>query len=69
MRDGKKLQLFDLSGRLLVNKHSNGNALTVPIQLSTGKYLANGVYLYVVCVRGFNGEEYVSEVCKLVILR
>jgi hypothetical protein len=30
---------------------------------------ANGVYLYVVRVRGFDGREYVSEVRKLVILR
>ena len=29
----------------------------------------NGVYLSVVRVRGFSGEEYVSAVRKLVILR
>jgi hypothetical protein len=31
--------------------------------------IANGVYLYVVRVRGFDGREYASEVRKLVILR
>jgi len=34
-----------------------------------GHPLANGVYLYIVTVRGFNGEILSSQVKKLVILR
>lgn len=64
-----RFQLFDLSGRQLIDKTNESDILTIPLLTSKDQPLANGVYLYVVRVRGFNGEEYVSEVRKLVILR
>ena len=64
-----RLQLYDLAGRLMLNKESQGDTLTLPFKTIQGRALANGVYLYVVRVRGFDGREYVSEVRKLVILR
>jgi hypothetical protein len=67
--DSIRLQLFDFRGLLLVDHSSDGSALTVPLRTEAGGRLANGVYLYVVRMRGFNGEEYVSQVRKLVILR
>lgn len=63
-----QLQLFDLSGKQLLNQASNTTTLMLPIRDSTGQLLANGIYLYVVRVRGYDGREYVSEVHKLVIL-
>jgi hypothetical protein len=64
-----RLQLYDLAGRLMLNKESQGDTLTLPFKTLQGRALANGVYLSVVRVRGLDGREYVSEVRKLVILR
>jgi hypothetical protein len=64
-----RLQLYDLAGRLMLNKESQGDTLTLPFKTLQGRALANGVYLYVVRVRGFDGQEYVSAVRKLVIVR
>lgn len=63
-----RLQLYDLTGRLMLDEESQGDTLTLPSKTAQGRALANGVYLYVVHVRGYNGREYVSEVRKLVIL-
>lgn len=64
-----QLRLFDLHGKQLVDQSGDATTLTLPAVDSSGRPLANGVYLYVVRVRGFDGREYVSEVRKLVILR
>jgi hypothetical protein len=58
------VELFDLSGRRLLTQQGEGRELTVTVN-----GLANGVYLYVARVRGFDGQEYVSGVRKLVIVR
>jgi CSLREA domain-containing protein len=58
------VELFDLSGRRLLTQQGEGRELTVAVD-----GLANGVYLYVVRVRGFDGREYASAVRKIVILR
>lgn len=65
-----QLEVFDLRGRNVFDSGEvQGNTFTWSLQNNAGQWLANGVYLYVVRVRGFNGEEYMSEVRKLVILR
>jgi hypothetical protein len=64
-----QIAVFDLSGRLIFNSDWVANNFLWNGQNMRGKPLANGVYLYVVRVRGFDGREYVSEVRKLVILR
>jgi CSLREA domain-containing protein len=58
------VELFDLSGRWLLTQQGEGRELTVAVD-----GLANGVYLYVVRVWGFDGREYASAVRKIVILR
>jgi hypothetical protein len=64
------VSVFDLSGRQVFDSGKvQGNTLNWSLQNNVGQPLANGVYLYVVRVRGFDGQEYVSEVRKLVILR
>jgi GH25 family lysozyme M1 (1,4-beta-N-acetylmuramidase) len=65
-----QVELFDLSGRKVFDSGEvQGNTFIWNLQNNAGRWLANGVYLYVVRVRGFNGELYVSEVKKLVVLR
>jgi M6 family metalloprotease-like protein/uncharacterized repeat protein (TIGR01451 family) len=64
-----QLQLYNLAGQLILDQESQGDMLTLPAKTAQGRALANGVYLYVVRVRGFNEEVYVSEVRKLVIVR
>lgn len=64
-----QLQLYNLAGQLILDQENKGDTLALPARTAQGRLLANGVYLYVVRVRGFNEEEYVSEVRKLVILR
>jgi hypothetical protein len=64
-----RLQLYDLLGLLILDQEGRGNTMVLPAKTAQGTPLANGVYLYVVRVRGFDEREYVSEVRKLVILR
>jgi hypothetical protein len=64
-----RVSVFDLSGKLVFRSDWVQNGFTWNLLDSRGQPLANGVYLYVVRVRGFDGQEYVSEVRKLVILR
>jgi pimeloyl-ACP methyl ester carboxylesterase len=64
-----RVSVFDLSGKLVFHTDWVQNGFTWNLIDNRGQPLANGVYLYVVRVRGFDGREYVSEVRKLVILR
>jgi hypothetical protein len=64
-----RVSVFDLSGKLVFHTDWVQNGFTWNLLDNRGQPLANGVYLYVVRVRGFDGREYVSEVRKLVILR
>jgi hypothetical protein len=64
-----RLQLYDLLGRLILDQEGRGNTMVLPAKTAQDTPLANGVYLYVVRVRGFDDREYVSEVRKLVIMR
>jgi CSLREA domain-containing protein len=58
------LELFDLSGRKRLEQQQTGSRMSAALSP-----LANGVYFYVVRVRGDDGREYVSEIRKLVIVR
>lgn len=64
-----RLQLFDLRGSLVIDRTRAGHALTIPLVTDTGRELANGVYLYVVTVRGFDGRVIRTEIQKIVVLR
>jgi len=63
-----QLQLFDLSGRVVASQERNDSALVIPF-FAAGRPLANGVYLYIVEVRGYGGQAWRSEVRKLVVRR
>ncbi|MDW8031656.1 MAG: T9SS type A sorting domain-containing protein, partial [Candidatus Bipolaricaulota bacterium] len=61
------VQLYDIGGRTVLKAESHGNLLSVPL---TGKHrLANGVYLVVLTVRGWDGTVVKSAVRKIVIKR
>ena len=64
-----RLQVFDLSGRLLKEETSAGSQLRFSLTDPADQALANGVYLYVVSVQGLNGERWRSGVQKLIVLR
>jgi hypothetical protein len=66
---GLKVEVFNLEGMKVSEEETSGNTLRFYAVDNKGRPLANGVYLYVVRVRGFDGREYVSEVRKLVIMR
>ncbi|MCS7158704.1 MAG: hypothetical protein N0A16_13405 [Blastocatellia bacterium] len=59
------VQVFALNGRLVFAKSELGRT----VSFDRARELPNGVYLYVVHVRGYDGREYVSAVRKLIILR
>lgn len=63
-----QLQLFNLAGKSLIDQSRKGSWLTLPAVNEAGRLLPNGVYLYAVTVKGFDGA-IVSEVKKLIILR
>jgi hypothetical protein len=63
-----KVEVYDLTGRLVWKGEAEGNELPWDTRDLTGLPLANGVYLYLVYVK-VEGEWIVSNVQKLVILR
>jgi N-acetylneuraminic acid mutarotase len=64
-----ELQLYELSGRRVLERSTVGQSLAMELLDQSGKPLANGVYLYVITVQGDAGENARSEVRKLVVLR
>lgn len=64
-----QLQLFNLSGNAVLTAQNVGRVLVAEARNDEGHPLANGVYLYVVTIKGWDGTELRSEVRKLVILR
>ncbi len=65
-----QLHLFDMTEKLLINQtRLEGKAMTVSATAQDGKALAEGVYLYVVTVRGAKGEVVRTRVEKLVVRR
>lgn len=63
-----EVKLFNLAGKQIISQEASGSRLTVRLQDALGRPLANGVYLYVVTVRGASGE-IVRSVRKLLVLR
>jgi len=63
------LEVFDSAGRRRLASEAFGPTLHWRMRDSEGRQLANGVYLYVVTVRGINGEAWRSGVRKLAMLR
>jgi hypothetical protein len=61
------VQLFSLSGQLIADHRTSGATLTVPALTAQGQRLAKGVYLYVVTVRGWDGQVIRSEIRKIVV--
>jgi uncharacterized repeat protein (TIGR01451 family) len=64
-----RLQLFDLRGRLLIDRTNAGRAMTIPLVTDRGKGLANGVYLSLVTVQGFDGRVLRTGIQKVVVIR
>ncbi|MCS7197318.1 MAG: S8 family serine peptidase [Candidatus Bipolaricaulota bacterium] len=62
-----RLQLFDLSGRTVLDHQNRETSLAVPLVNEEGRRLANGVYLYVVTLHGRDGTVWRSEVRKLIV--
>ena len=63
-----KVQVFDLSGKLIYEDQQSGTTLNWHTENSAGDYLANGVYLYRMSVL-VNGRWVTSEVKKLAVMR
>ncbi|MCS7197497.1 MAG: right-handed parallel beta-helix repeat-containing protein [Candidatus Bipolaricaulota bacterium] len=59
------VHVFALNGKLVFNETAMGNR----VEFSAERTLANGVYLYVVTVKGANGEIVKSKINKLVVLK
>ena len=64
-----KVGIYDLSGGEIFNSGWVGNGFEWPLLNGRGEVVANGVYLYVLIVRGFDGTILRSVVKKLVVLR
>jgi len=65
-----QVQVLDLSGRgVFSSDFTAGNTLSWNLVTDQGERLANGVYLYLVTIRGADGRIQRSEVKKLVVMR
>jgi uncharacterized repeat protein (TIGR01451 family) len=64
------VHVFNLAGNaVFVSSWQQGTELDWPALTGDGRPLANGVYLYVISVRGWDGSLVRSRIQKLVILR
>jgi len=64
------VHVFNLAGNaVFASSWQQGTELDWPALTGDGRPLANGVYLYVISVRGLDGSLVRSHVQKLVILR
>lgn len=66
---GIELEVFNLAGRRVFQQQTIGSCLAFQGLDNAGRTLANGVYLYIVTARGYDGRAQRSEVRKLVVLR
>jgi len=64
-----RVQGFDLTGRKRFDVEAPGARLQWAVTDGQGRRLANGVYLYLVTVRGIYGEIWHSAIRKVVVLR
>jgi hypothetical protein len=65
-----RIEIFDLRGyKVFDSGEVQGSTLTWDFRTTAGRPFANGVYLYVISVRGFDGSVIRREVKKLIILR
>jgi hypothetical protein len=63
------VQIFSLTGRKAYASGWVPNGLEWKMQTANGRPIANGVYVYVVSVRGYDGKIVRAPVRKLVIVR
>ncbi len=63
------VQVYDLSGRVLIDQMSPALELVVPLVQRSGEPVANGVYLYTVIVFTRDGQTSRSAVRKLLLIR
>ncbi|MCS7197319.1 MAG: gliding motility-associated C-terminal domain-containing protein [Candidatus Bipolaricaulota bacterium] len=64
-----QVQVYNLTGKLVFSAETAGNSLSWNGLSSDGRQLANGVYLYVMTVKGTYGDIVQTKVQKLAILR
>jgi hypothetical protein len=62
------VQLYDISGRTILQAEAPGSLVSLPLSGVNSK-LSNGVYLAVLTVRGWDGQIVRSEVRKIVVKR
>ena len=63
------VELFTLTGARLLTATTPGTHVALHLVNGQGEALANGIYLYVITVRGWDGLWRRSEVRKLVVMR
>ena len=66
---GVRVDAFDLGGTKRFVTETEGSLLRIRPQDMLGQQLANGVYLMVVTAKGPNGERWISEIRKVVVVR
>lgn len=64
-----EVQLFDLSGRLIIEKRSTGRRLRFSLTTRDGTPLANGIYLLRVSAQSADGAVHPGTLGKLLVLR
>jgi hypothetical protein len=67
--EGVQVQVYNLAGKQVFSAEAAGNSLSWNGLSSDGRRLANGVYLYVLTVKGTYGDIVQTKVQKLAILR
>ena len=64
-----RVQVFDLSGRLVFDSDWQPNGFEWHLDSAEGDTLANGVYVYIAQIRGIDGGIFVCETKKLAVYR
>jgi len=65
-----RVEIYDLAGRRVFDSGEIPESrFAWNLEDDRGRVIANGVYLYIITVRGFNGEAVRSQVKKVIVLR
>ena len=67
--EGVQVQVYNMAGKRVFSQETSGNRLSWNGLSDKGQRLANGVYLYVMTVKGTYGDVVQTKVQKLAILR
>ncbi|MBI3659181.1 hypothetical protein HY230_01750 [Candidatus Acetothermia bacterium] len=64
-----QVEIYNLAGMMISRSVANASRVRASLRADNGRRVANGIYMYVITVRGFHGEVIRSHLGKFVLAR